>query len=178
MNSKRMQYGRCRFILPDGFVIKHEASHLPPHSSSCAQGGNLRKTPIYLTLSSTRVHSDVPDFSESSEDLRPDAFPSSIVLTTSKSMIHGRPIEHLRKTEEVLQRYFKNFKIDFCERDRIGEFKAAKAQSSFATNFRLFRLNFAWLADRELVISTMMVSEPGVSEGWIDHRRFVESLSL
>ena len=178
MNSKRIQYGRCTFILPDGFVIQHEASHISPHSSSCAHGENLKKTPVYLTLASTGVHPDVPDFSESSEDLCPDAFPSSIILTTNKSMIHGRPIEHLRKTEEVLQRYFKNFKIDFCEKDRVGEFAAAKAQSSFVTNIRLFRLNLAWLADRELVTSTMMVSEPGVNKGWVNLRRFVESLSL
>ena len=176
MDSKRIRYGRCTFILPDGFAIQPEASHTPPYTSNCDHAEYSRRPSIYLTIADNGVDTNTPDFSESSEDLRPEVFPSSIVLTASKSMIHARPVEHLRKTEEVLQRYFKNLKIDFCKSDRVGEFQAARSQSSFETNFTIFRLNFAWLVDKELVTSTMTVGEPGVGKGWIDLRQFVESL--
>jgi hypothetical protein len=44
--------------------------------------------------------------------------------------------------------------------------------------FRIYRLNCAWFAEKELVVSTLMVTEPGVERGWNDLRRFVESVRL
>jgi hypothetical protein len=178
MIPERVIYGRCTFHLPDGFAILHEASHPHSGSLSCIHNNPCKKVPLCITLTRSGVHPGVPDFSESPDDMRPEAYPASISLTTNMSMIHGRPLEHLRRTEQVLQRYFNDFKIDFCKKDTVGEFAAARAQSSFATNFRLYRLNFAWLADQELATATMTVAESGTEKGWIDLRRFVDSIRL
>lgn len=176
MKPERVKYGRCTFHLPDGFAILHEASHPHSGSSGCIHDKTSKKVPLYITLTRTAVHPGVPDISESPEDMCPEAYPASITLTTNTSMIHGRPLEHLRRTEQMLQRYFNDFKIDFCENDTVGAFAAARAQSFFVTNFRLFRLNFAWLADQDMATATMTVAESGTEKGWIDLRRFIESI--
>ena len=77
------------------------------HPSEGTHDKTWRKVPVSITLTRTGVHPGVPDISESAEDLCLDAYPASITLSTNTSMIHGRPLEHLQKTEEVLQRYFK-----------------------------------------------------------------------
>ncbi len=177
MTSKRIQVGRCSFIPPEGFVVQKEASITSPHPSgymTCTDG----TTPICITLTSTKVYPDVPDFSNCPEDMNPVAYPVSITLTTF--MAHGNtcPVDHLRKTDQVLQGHFKNFKISFYKKYMVGKYQAALSQCSFVTNFRIFRLNFTWLAEKELLVSTMMVTEQGVERGWNDLRRFVESVRL
>lgn len=87
-------------------------------------------------------------------------------------------LDYLRNTGEVLKKHFKNFQIDFCEEDKIGDFPAARAQCSYVTNFRIFQLHFAWLANAVLVTATMTVTESGVEKGWANLRRFVESVTI
>lgn len=177
MTSKRIQIGRCSFIPPEGFVVQKEASLTSPHPSgymTCADG----TTPICITLTSTKVYPDVPDFSNCPEDMNPVAYPVSITLTTFMAHGNAHPMDHLRKTDQVLQGHFKNFKIGFYKKYMVGKYQAARSQCSFVTNFRIFRLNFAWLAEKELVVSSMMVTESGVEKGWNNLRRFVESVRL
>ena len=177
MTSKRIQVGRCSFIPPEGFVVQTEASITSPHPSgymTCTDG----TTPICITLTSTKVYPDVPDFSNCPEDMNPVAYPVSITLTTFLAHGNACPMDHLRKTDQVLQGHFKNFKIGFYKKYMVGKYQAVRSQCSFVTNFRIFRLNFAWLAEKELVVSSMMVTESGVEKGWNDLRRFVESVHL
>ncbi len=177
MTSKRIHVDRCSFIPPEGFVVQKEGSLTSPHPSGymiCTDG----TTPICITLTSTKVYPDVPYFSNCPEDMNPVAYPVSITLTTFMAHSNARPMDHLCKTDQVLQRHFKNYKIDFYKKYMTGKYQAARSQCSFVTNFRIFRLNFAWLAEKELVVSTMMVTETGVQKGWNDLRKFVESVSL
>jgi len=69
-----------------------------------------------------------------------------------------------------------SFQMDYCKSDVIGEFPAACCQYSFLTNFRIYRLNFAWIINEMLVTSTMTVTEFGVEKGWVDLRSFVPSV--
>lgn len=177
MTSKRIQVGRCSFIPPEGFVVQKEASITSPHPSgymTCTDG----TTPVCITLTSTKVYPDVPDFSNCPEDMNPVAYPVSITLTTFMAHGNAYPMDHLRKTDQVLQGHFKNFKISFYKKYMVGKYQAALSQCSFVTNFRIYRLNCAWFAEKELFVSTMMVTEPGVERGWNDLRRFVESVRL
>ncbi|MEE8481186.1 MAG: hypothetical protein V3T59_08110 [Desulfobacterales bacterium] len=177
MTSKQIQVGRCSFIPPEGFVVQKESSLTSPHPSgymTCTDG----TTPICITLTSTKVYPDVPDFSNCPEDMNPVAYPVSITLTTFMAHGNAYPMDHLRKTDQVLQGHFKNFKISFYKKYMVGKYQAALSQCSFVTNFRIYRLNCAWFAEKELLVSTMMVTESGVEKGWKDLRRFVESVHL
>lgn len=177
MTPKRIQVGRCSFIPPEGFILQKEASLAGPHPSDymiCTDG-----TPtVCITLTSTKVYPDVSGFSNCPEDMNPAVYPLSITLTSL--MAHGNvcPMDHLRRADQVLQGHFKNFKIDFYRKYMVGEYQAAYSQCSFVTNFRIYRLNCVWLTEKELVVSTLQATEPGVERGWKDLRRFVESVRL
>ena len=177
MTSKQIQVGRCSFIPPEGFVVQKESSLTSPHPSgymTCADG----TIPICITHTSTKIYPDVPDFSNCPEEMNPVAYPVSITLTTFMAHGNAHPMDHLRKTDQVLQGHFKNFKIGFYKKYMVGKYQAALSQCSFVTNFRIYRLNCAWFAEKELLVSTMMVTESGVEKGWNDLRRFVESVHL
>jgi hypothetical protein len=141
----------------------------------CIEGG---KMPVCITLTSTAVHPDEPVFSLLPEDMNPDAYPVSITLTSLMAPHNARPLDHLRKTADVLRRYYKGFEVSYCKKTRVGEYSAARAQHSFVTNFKIFQLIIVWLADKELVTCSMMVSESGVKKGWKEMRRFVDSIRL
>jgi len=178
MIPRRIQYGRCSFVLPDGFILQEGASHVNAHSSGrmhCVEGA---KVPICITLTSTAVHPGVPVFSLLPEDMNPDAYPVSITLTSLMAPNDACPLDHLRKTADVLRRYYRSFEVSFSKKSRVGEHSAARAQCSFVTNFKIFQLIIVWLADKELVTCTMMVSESGVEKGWKKLRRFVDSIRL
>ncbi|MGD8370883.1 MAG: hypothetical protein PVF76_07720 [Syntrophobacterales bacterium] len=178
MDGQRVQYGGCSFIPPDGFVIQKEASFPSSDTSTTAESVHRRKAPICVTLTSTAVHPDVQDFSESPEDMHPDAYPVTLTLNTFVAHLAGSALDYLRNTSEVLKKHFKGFQTDFCEEDTVGEFRAARAQSSYVTNFRIFQLHIVWLARGLLVTATMTVPESGVEKGWADLRSFVESVIL
>jgi hypothetical protein len=158
MSSRRVQYGLCSFVPPEGFVIQSEASFGGSDSSSGAKLLDGRKSPLCITLTSTAVHPEVVDFSESPADMNPDA------------------LHYLRNAGEELKKHFTDFQTDFCQEDTVGEFPAARSQFSYLTNFRIFQLQFAWLANAMLVTTTMTVTESGLEKGWGDLRDFVESV--
>ena len=178
MGARRVQYGGCSFVQPDGFVIQEEASFRSPDTSKDSESVERRRSPLSITLISTAVHPDVVDFSESPEDMNPDAYPVTLTLNTFVAHFTVSALDYLRNTGEVLKEHFQNFQTDFCEEDKVGGFPAARAQCSYLTNFRIFQLHFAWLANAVLVTATITVTESGVEKGWADLRSFVESVAI
>ena len=178
MNPQRIQYGRCSFVLPDGFIVQERASHVNAHLSGSMHCIDGAKSPVCITLTSTNLHPRAPVFSLLPEDMNPDAYPLSITLTSLMAPHNACPLDHLRNTADVFRSHFKGFEMSFCKRSRVGEYPAAHAQCSFATNFKIFQLLIVWLVDKELVTCTMMVSESGVEKGWKDLERFVDSIRL
>ena len=176
MSSQRVQYGYCSFVPPQGFVIQNEASFGGSDSANGAKLLNGRKSPLCITLSSTAVHPEVPDFSESPEDMTPDAYPVTLTLNTFVAHFAASALDYSRNAGAELKKHFTDFQTDFCEEDRVDEFPAARSQFSYLTNFRIFQLQFAWLANAVLVTTTMTVTESGVEKGWGDLRTFVESV--
>ena len=174
MPSERRTYGNCSFIVPDGFDVPGDASLLNSRMPGRQHPSPESKTFLSITLSSTIGHADVPDYSESPKDLAPHAFPASITLTLHKYA--GFPFVFLRNTEAVLQEHFKDFKIYFCNKDKVGKCTAARSQSSYNNNFEIFRLSYAWRTDSGLAVATLMVAKAGLIKGWKDLRRFVTSI--
>jgi hypothetical protein len=178
MGAQRVQYGGCSFVPPDGFVIQEEASFGSSDTSMDLEYVERRKSPLCITLTSTVVHPDVVDFSESPEDMNPDAYPATLTLNTFVAHFTASALDYLGNTGEVLKKHFSSFQTDFCEEDKVGGFPAARAQCSYETNFRIFQLHFAWLAKAVLVTATMTVTESGLERGWADLRSFVESVTI
>jgi hypothetical protein len=176
MNGHRIHYGGCSFVPPEGLVLQQEASLEQPPSYDGLPCQNSVKTPVSITLISSTVHPDLPDISESPEDMNPDAYPTMLTLTTPGVSSGTSPLSFLHDTGEVLKNHLAGFRMDFCKNDMVGKFPAARAQFSFSTNFRIFRLDFAWLVDEMMATSTMTLTESGVENGWTHLRRFVESV--
>lgn len=178
MGARRVQYGGCSFVPPDGFVIQEEASFGISNASVSEEFVPRTKSPFSVTLTSTAVHPDVVDFSESPEDMNPDAYPATLTLNAFVAHFTASALDYLRNTGEVLKKHFKSFQTDFCKEDRVGGLPAAQAQYSYVTNFRIFQLHFAWLVSAVLVTATMTITESGVEKGWADLRGFVESVTI
>jgi hypothetical protein len=176
MAVRRIEYGGCSFVPPEGFVIQEEASYVSSDTSTGAEVFDRRKSPLCITLASTAVYPDVPDFSESPKDMNPDAYPVTLTLNTFVAHFTASALNYLRNTGEELEKHFSAFQTDFCEEATVGEFPAACAQYSLVTNFRIFQLHYAWLANSVLVTATMTVTESGSARGWTDLRNFVESV--
>ena len=178
MGARRVQYGGCSFVPPDGFVIEEEASFGRSNASVSEEFVPRRKSPFSVTLTSTAVHPDVVDFSESPEDMNPDAYPATLTLNTFVAHFTASALDYLHNAGEVLKKHFKNFQTDFCKEDEVGGLPAAQAQCSYETNFRIFQLHLAWLVNAVLVVATMTVTESGVEKGWADLRGFAESVTI
>ena len=176
MGGRRIEYGGCSFVPPEGFVIQEEASYASSVTSTGAEHFDRRKSPLCITLASTAVYPDVPDFSESPKDMNPDAYPVTLTLNTFVAHFTASALDYLRRASEELKKHFVGFRIDVCEDDTVGEFPAARAQYSLVTNFRIFQLHYAWLVNSMLVTTTMTVTESGLEKGWGDLRKFVESV--
>ncbi|MGD9037416.1 MAG: hypothetical protein PVF10_12710 [Syntrophobacterales bacterium] len=176
MSSQRVKYGHCSFVPPQGFVIQNEASYGGSDSANGAKLLDGRKSPLCITLSSTAVHPEVADFSESPEDMNPDAYTVTLTLNTFVAHFAASALDYSRNAGEELKKHFTDFQTDFCQEDTVGGFPAARSQFSYLTNFRIFQLQFAWLADAVLVTTTMTVTESGLEKGWGDLRDFVESV--
>ena len=177
MSEERIQFGGCSFIPPEGFVVEQNASLEKAALSNSEQCCDRTNRSICITLISTAVHPDVPDYSDSPDDMTPDAYPATLTLTTFPGQRSVSPLAHLRNTEKVLKDHLQRYQIDYLESETIGgSLAAARSQSSFVTNFRIFRLNYAWAVNGVLFTSTMTVTESGVEKGWTDLRRFVDSV--
>jgi hypothetical protein len=178
MADRRVYYGGCSFVPPDGFVLQKEASLPSPDTSKEAGLFYKRKVPVCITLTNTAVHPDVADISEFPEDMNPDAYPVILTLNTYVNRFTGSALHYLRNAGEVLKNHFTDFHIDFYEEDRVGEFPGARAQYSFVTHFKIFQLHVAWLAHGILATSTTIVTESGLKKGWADLRSFVETVRI
>ena len=176
MIAPRIRFGGCSFIPPEGFIVQEEASLADPSASTCEDCFNETKLSVSVTLISTAVHPEVPDYSESPEDMNPDAYPPTLTLTTFPECCNVSPRDHLRNTGEVLKDHLEGFKTNYCKNDVVGGFPAARSQYSFQTNFRILRLNLAWIIHGMLVTSTMTLTESGREKGWRDLRKFAESV--
>lgn len=178
MTARRIRFGGCSFIPPEGFSLQEKASIVHSDASCCRDRILQTKPTVSITLINTVTHPDVPDYSESPEDMNPDAYPPTLTLSTVPGHGNASPLNYLRNTGEVLKSHFKDFKEDFCRNEMLGKFPAACSQESFLTNFRIFRLNFAWLINEILMTSTMTVTESKVEKGWTDLRKFVASVQF
>lgn len=178
MAVRRIEYGGCSFVPPEGFVIQEEASYVSSDTSTGAEVFDRRKSPLCITLASTAVYPDVPDFSESPKDMNPDAYPVTLTLNTFVAHFTASALDYLRNTGAELEKHFSAFRTDFCEETTVGEFPAARAQYSLVTNFRIFQLHYAWLVNSVLVTATMTVTESGSARGWTDLQNFVESVTI
>jgi hypothetical protein len=178
MGGRRIEYGGCSFIPPEGFIIQEEASYVSSDTSTGAELFGRRKSPLCITLTSTAVHPEVVDFSESPDDMNPDAYPVTLTLNTFVAYFTVSALDYLRRASEELEKHFADFRTDFCKDDTVGEFPAARAQFSHVSNFRIYQLHFAWLVNAMLVTATMTVTESGSARGWTDLRNFVESVTI
>jgi hypothetical protein len=125
MSSQRVQYGYCSFVSPEGFTIQKEASFGGSDSANGAKLLDGRKSPLCITLTSTAVHPEVPDFSESPEDMNPDAYTVTLTLNTFVAHFAASALHYLRNAGEELKKHFTDFQTDFCQEDTVGEFSAA-----------------------------------------------------
>jgi hypothetical protein len=165
-SPRRVQLGSCTFELPSGFEIQKDASPVGGETA-CHHG----TPPVCITLTKIPV---VPHRPESSRKLDPDRYPVSITLSLHAGQ-GGHPLAYLRNTEAVLERHFSGFSIDFCEQARLGQLNAARSQSSYFTQLRIYRLSYAWLSDHGLASATMMTPPSRVETGWVTLRRLAES---
>jgi len=172
------KYGRCSFVLPEGFLVQEKASQEAGHPSCSLSGIDEMKAPLCVTLTSTAVHPDAPVFSVFAEDMAPEAYPEHITITSRIVPDNTCPLQCLREAADVLRKYYTGFRVDFCEKSRVGVYQAAIEQCSFVTNFTIFQLHIAWVVDKELLTGTMMVSKPGLERGWKKLRQFVDSIRL
>jgi len=108
MGARRVQYGGCSFVPPDGFVIQEEASFGRSDTAIGAEFVQRRKSPLCVTLTSTAVHPEVVDFSESPEDMNPDAYPATLTLNTFVAHFTASALDYLLNTGEVLKKHFSN----------------------------------------------------------------------
>lgn len=174
--NDRVQHRGCSFVPPDGFTVQEMPSDATGESAdSCCGDGEAAG--ICVTLTSTPSRPDIPLISADPRDKRADLYPSSITLTLLAGQ-RGHPLAYLRNAEEVLERHFDHFEVQLCQEDSVGAHTAARSQSLFVTNLKLFRLTYAWITDTGLLTATMMVAEPGVDTGWETLRRFVDSIRL
>jgi hypothetical protein len=177
MNERRVQHGGCSFVPPDGFTVQELPAGGASETSSCCNDGGGEAAGICVTLTSSPSLPEIPLISADPRDRRADLYPSSITLTLLAGQ-RGHPLAYLRNAEEVLERHFDHFEVQLCQEDRVGAQKAARSQSLFVSNLKLFRLTYAWITDTGLLTATMMVAEPGVDSGWETLRRFVDSIRL
>lgn len=178
MHAHRIRYGRCSFIPPERFILQEEASIIHSEDGCCKDSTRQVKPAFSITLIKTVAHTGVPDYSQTPEDMNPDAYPPTLTLTSLPGQGNASPLNYLRNTGEVLKSHFKGFNVDSCRNDVIGNFPAARSQESFLTNFRIFRLTFAWMINGMMLTSTMTVTQSVVEKVWADLRLFAESVRL
>ena len=178
MSAPRIRVAGCSFISPEGFIFQEKASAASSYAINFGDHIHKIKPNVSITLIKPVVYPDLPDYSESHEDMNPDAYPSTLTLTTQPWERSVSPLHHLRNTRDVLKTHLEGFKSDFCRNHVFGTFPAACSQESFLTNFRIYLLNIAWLINAILATSTMIVTESAVETGWTHLRRFVNSVEF
>ena len=116
--------------------------------------------------------------SKNPEDLDPRAAGATIVLTTLLARYVGPPLRHLQQTVRVLPDYLEKFKVNTCEKYRVGDLKAARAHYSFVTNFRLDHFVIAWQAADKVITATMTIPECDPDDGWAILQPFVDTFEF
>ena len=178
MEANRMEYGRCSFNLPEGYEVDEQASPILgaiPEDMLCLD--NPRE-PVTLTISRVQEDEEPEEFNEYSEELDLGKFPLNISVTTLTSQFNDDPLEYLQKADEALEESLEGYDVQFCKNDRVGDYPAASGQSSFVSNFLIYRLSIAWLYDAELVVAAILTPKNFLEKSWTDLRGFVESLKF
>ena len=127
-----------------------------------------------VTLIKTHIFPGAPPISEDPSDMSAAAFPESITLMPVAG--GGDPLAYLAMAEKVIGRHFEDHGIDFCEKTTVGGSPAARSQSSFLSNFRIFRLVIAWRSSAGLITATLTLAEDRLEGGWKILQRFAESV--
>lgn len=178
MEANRMEYGRCSFILPNHYEVDEQASPILdeiPESMLCLDDP---REPVTLTISRILEHEEPEEYNEFSEELDMEAFPLSISVTTLTSQFNDDPLEYLQKADAALEESLEGYDVQFCKNDRVGDYPAASGQSSFVSNFLIYRLSIAWLYDAELIVAAILTPENFIEKSWTDLRGFAESLKF
>jgi len=175
MASRRIEYGRLSFMPPEGFSVLEDASILGYKPGADHDSGDPG-TPATVTLIGTAAHPGVPDYSESPSDMNPNAYPASITLSINEP--GGSPMACLHSMERVMKSHFTGYEVHFFKNAKIGDLPAARSQSAYKSNFKIFRLNYAWHMNSQIVTACLTVSESSVRKGWNDLLAFAASIRL
>ena len=183
--EERIRRGPVSFIVPAGFALAETGPEAPdpegapgdPVACSCGTvegkgDASMRFSPV--TLVKTAIFPGAPPISEDPSDMNSAAFPESITLMPVAG--GGDPLAYLAMTERVIGRHFEDHRMDLCEKTTVGDRPAARSQSSFLSNFRIFRLVIAWRSPAGLITATLTLAEERLGGGWATLRRLAESV--
>ncbi len=175
----RVQHGRCSFELPEGFEFLIEGSvRQTPNLASLSYEG-AQASPLVITLTPPKDdHSPRVGLFDQLGELDINKFPPSIVLYTYKTWKETCPLQYSRSIAQSFREHADHLKVDFCEEDKVGKWLASRSQFSFVTNFRIYHLSYVWVTDKDLVVATMMNTEPCLEKSWKLLRRFIESVKF
>ena len=174
--GRRIQYKCCSFVPPAEFCFQKSALHNNYQECGCPAANQAAVKSLSLTLFRNRFAADVPPFSECPSDMRPGAFPDTLMLNTTGCRMGFDPLGFLRVTDAALRDNLRGFQVDYYLEDKIGSLRAARSQCSFQTNFTLFRLSFAWITDGMLVNTSLLTADADLESGWGALRGFVDSV--
>ncbi len=180
----RIHFGRCSFIAPTGFTLQQQASVTNDYTNTDGETDKSKpssfdaKSPLTITLSNCKIPSVTPICSNKATDMKPEAYPASICLTTLPISVINTPLAYLQQSNEALKFANINYQLDFCREELFKAQPAACSQSWLQTNFKIFQLSLSWLNNDELIITTLSVSESGVEKGWMNLRSFADSVVL
>lgn len=178
MGKDSIQHGRCSFIPPDDFEIVPEASPIITEIPESMRSVKGAQPPVSLTLKRQGETVQEEDESDFSGKLDLNAFSPSITLLTLPAQFNQDPLVYLQQADQELLKSLDKYHTDFCARAMVDSYHGAYDQSSFETNFTLFRLTISWLMGYELLVATLMITEEGVQQGWLDLKEFASSVVL
>jgi hypothetical protein len=172
----RLRSGRVSFEVPKGFDVLTDGS--PVHESREAWGKD-RKPGVSVTLVRKAEFGEPVEYSPlESGELVPEAFPASIALTALSFGGGEGPLDHLRRTAEVLRPHLPGFEIVLLKESRVGRSEAALAAFRFHTQLSIEQIQMAWVLGEEPVKAIMTVSAVQADEGLEVLKAFAESVVL
>lgn len=175
MTSKSITHGNYCFILPDDFVLFQPSTIAPEHTRSACGHGH---TPLCLTLTKVISGNGTPEYPEYSNSYKLSNYPETILITSLPKTATESPLAFLRNSDALLSHQFTGFKTDFHKTVESNKQDLAMSQSSFLTNFRIFRLCYAWFLNDDVLICTLTTHEQGIDNGWPVLERFVNSFAM
>jgi hypothetical protein len=174
--GRRIQYEFCSFVPPAEFCFHNKA--LANNFQDCGDvaANQSAVKSLSLTLFRNRFDPDVPPISDCPDDMRPGAFPDTLMLNATGCCMGFDPLGYLRTTDAALRGNLRGFQVDYYLEDNIGLLRAARSQCSFEANFKLFRLSYAWITDGMLVNTSLLTADTDPESGWDTLTGFVRSV--